>query len=172
MAQDPRYGVKIDYQLMLATAAGESGFNPRALSHKGAAGLYQIRFSTAGSVHINPNDLPDPDSSALGAARYFANSYKRFKGDEQKMMISYIAGYGGVERELKRPNGDGMQYYKKFSTILLYLREKERIKKEKEEIKERCFQFAKSDSLAIMSDTVNSLKVDSSQTVAIEESFF
>ena len=77
----------------------ESGFNPRALSPKGAQGLGQLMPDTARLLGVR--DPWDPEQNLDGAARYFAAQLERF-GNVHHALAAYNAGphrvvqYGGV----------------------------------------------------------------------------
>ena len=77
----------------------ESGFNPRALSPKGAQGLGQLMPGTARLLGVR--DAWDPAQNLEGAVRYFAAQLERF-GDVALALAAYNAGphrvvqYGGV----------------------------------------------------------------------------
>ena len=77
----------------------ESGFNPRALSPKGAQGLGQLMPGTARQLGVR--DAWHPEENLDGAARYFSAQLERF-GDVSLALAAYNAGphrvveYGGV----------------------------------------------------------------------------
>lgn len=77
----------------------ESGFDPRALSPKGAQGLGQLMPGTARLLGVR--DPWDPERNLDGAARYFTAQLERF-GDVALALAAYNAGprrvvqYGGV----------------------------------------------------------------------------
>lgn len=77
----------------------ESGFNPRALSPKGAQGLGQLMPDTARLLGVR--DPWDPEQNLDGAVRYFAAQLERF-GNVHYALAAYNAGphrvvqYGGI----------------------------------------------------------------------------
>ena len=89
-----RHGV--DPVLLTAMAAVESGFDPQAVSHKGAQGLLQLMPETARRFGV-ANSF-DPDQNVDGGARYLDWLLTRFSGDEQLALAGYNAGEGAVER--------------------------------------------------------------------------
>jgi soluble lytic murein transglycosylase-like protein len=89
-----RHGV--DPVLLTAMAAVESGFDPRAVSHKGAQGLLQLMPQTARRFGV-ANSF-DPDQNVDGGARYLDWLLTRFSGDEQLALAGYNAGEGAVDR--------------------------------------------------------------------------
>ena len=87
-----RHGVPED--LFLRLVQRESGWNPGAVSHKGAIGLAQLMPGTAKRLRVDPND---PVQNLDGGARYLAQQYKRF-GDWRLALAAYNAGPGAVEK--------------------------------------------------------------------------
>ncbi len=86
-----RYG--LNPALLKAIAEAESGFDPAAVSGKGAVGLMQIMPDTARSLGIDPRD---PAQSILGAAKYMRSLLDGFNGDLRLAVAAYNAGPGAV----------------------------------------------------------------------------
>ena len=74
--------------LFLRLVRTESGFHPRAKSHKGAIGLAQLMPHTARNLGVNPHD---PKENLDGGARYLSQQYRRF-GDWRLALAAYNAG--------------------------------------------------------------------------------
>ena len=89
-----RHGV--DPVLLTAMAEVESGFDPQAISHKGAQGLLQLMPATARRFGV-ANSF-DPDQNVDGGARYLDWLLTHFSGDEQLALAGYNAGEGAVDR--------------------------------------------------------------------------
>lgn len=87
-----RHGIPED--LFLRLVQQESGWNPRARSHKGAIGLAQLMPATARSLRVNPND---PLQNLEGGARYLAKQYRKFRS-WRLALAAYNAGPGAVEK--------------------------------------------------------------------------
>lgn len=87
-----RHGVPED--LFLRLIRQESGWNPRAVSRKGALGLAQLMPGTARLLGVDPLD---PIANLDGGARYLAQQYRRF-GSWRLALAAYNAGPGAVER--------------------------------------------------------------------------
>ena len=82
--------------LIAAIIKVESGFNPRAVSNKGAIGLMQITRPTGRILKLrNPFN---PVQNILAGARYLRQLLDRFNGDVHLAVASYNAGPGAVER--------------------------------------------------------------------------
>ncbi|MFD3189086.1 lytic transglycosylase domain-containing protein [Sedimentitalea sp. HM32M-2] len=72
----------------------ESGWNPTALSHKGAIGLAQLMPATARLLGVNPRD---PYENLDGGARYLARQYRAF-GSWRLALAAYNAGPAAVKK--------------------------------------------------------------------------
>ncbi len=92
------YGV--DKSLVKAVIHAESGYDPNAVSAKGASGLMQLMPNTARSLKVS-NSL-DPAENIRGGVRYLRFLLDTFKGDESLALAAYNAGlsrvaqYGGI----------------------------------------------------------------------------
>jgi hypothetical protein len=93
-----QYGV--DKSLVKAVIHAESGYDPNAVSSKGASGLMQLMPSTARSLKVS--NAFDPAENIRGGVRYLRFLLDTFKGDEALALAAYNAGmsrvaqYGGV----------------------------------------------------------------------------
>ncbi len=82
--------------LIAAIIKVESGFDPRAMSSRGAIGLMQLGFSTRKAMRVsNPFD---PVQNILAGAKYFRSLLDRFEGDVEMAVAAYNAGPEAVER--------------------------------------------------------------------------
>jgi soluble lytic murein transglycosylase-like protein len=87
-----KHGIPED--LFLRLVQQESGWNPRARSHKGAMGLAQLMPGTAAKLGVNPND---PVQNLNGGARYLRMMYNQF-GNWTLALAAYNAGPGAVAK--------------------------------------------------------------------------
>ena len=93
-----RYG--IPEHLVTAVIRAESGFNPRAVSRKGAQGLMQLMPSTASVLGVR-NSF-DPRENIDGGVRHLRGLLDRFPGNLPFAIAAYNAGekavtaYGGI----------------------------------------------------------------------------
>jgi soluble lytic murein transglycosylase-like protein len=86
-----KHGVPED--LFLRLVQQESGWNPGAVSVKGATGLAQLMPGTAEVLGV---DIADPEANLEGGARYLRMMYDKF-GSWKLALAAYNAGPGAVE---------------------------------------------------------------------------
>jgi soluble lytic murein transglycosylase-like protein len=93
-----KYGVKPS--LIKAVIHAESGYNPNAVSRKGASGLMQLMPATARSLKVSNNF--DPKENVEGGVKYLRFLLDTFRGDVSLAVAAYNAGlnkvakYGGI----------------------------------------------------------------------------
>ena len=82
----------IDPDLAQAITQVESGFDPRAVSPKGAQGLMQLMPETSAAMHVT-NPL-DPHQSILGGMQFLRalGNDPRFAGNPYMVLVAYNAG--------------------------------------------------------------------------------
>ena len=111
----------IDFELLQALIAAESGFNPTAVSPKGAIGLMQIMPATARRYGVDGDrtmalerKLVDPKTNIRTGTRYLRDLINMFPGQLELALAAYNAGEGAVQRAgNKIPNYKETQNYVK-----------------------------------------------------------
>jgi len=84
----------VDPALVAAIVEVESGFNPAALSHKGAVGLMQVLPETATLVGVAGHH--EPQANLKAGCRYLRLLFEDFGGDVELVLAAYNAGPGAV----------------------------------------------------------------------------
>jgi soluble lytic murein transglycosylase-like protein len=105
--------------LVKAVIAAESGFNPEAISHKGALGLMQLMPKTSEALGVG--DPLRPDENVRGGVRYLRSMIDRY-GSLELALAAYNAGptvvdrYGGVPpyRETRAYVKRVLNYYRDY----------------------------------------------------------
>jgi Transglycosylase SLT domain/Domain of unknown function (DUF4124) len=112
---------KIDYELLQALIATESGFDAGAVSPKGAIGLMQIMPDTARRFGVDTDKkmviekkLADPKINVKTGSRYLRLLLNMFPGRLDLALASYNAGEGAVQKAGNQiPNYKETQNYVK-----------------------------------------------------------
>jgi soluble lytic murein transglycosylase-like protein len=89
-----KYGVSPT--LVKAVIRAESGYNPNAVSSKGASGLMQLMPGTARSLKVS-NSF-DPQDNVEGGVKYLRFLLDTFRGDVSLALAAYNAGLGNVAK--------------------------------------------------------------------------
>ncbi len=95
----------IDYELLKALIVAESGFDPAAVSPKGAIGLMQVMPATAERWGVRGDartpigrKLADPQVNVRTGSRYLRHLMDLFPGQLDLALAAYNAGEGAVQR--------------------------------------------------------------------------
>lgn len=109
----------VEYELLQALIATESGFDPAAVSPKGAVGLMQVMPATAQRYGVTGDSrtpvekkLTDPRTNVRAGTRYLRDLIRMFPGQLELALAAYNAGEGAVQRAGNRiPNYRETQNY-------------------------------------------------------------
>lgn len=86
----------LDPDLVTSVIHAESGFNPHAVSPKGAQGLMQLMPQTASQLGVG--NVFDPRANVEGGTRYLRELLERYNFDLIKALAAYNAGPQRVEQ--------------------------------------------------------------------------
>jgi Transglycosylase SLT domain len=114
----------LDFELLQALIVTESGFDPAAVSPKGAVGLMQLMPATAQRFGVSPDpkqptatvakQLVDPQTNIKAGSRYLRYLMNMFPGKLELALAAYNAGEGAVQRAGNQiPNYKETQNYVK-----------------------------------------------------------
>lgn len=86
----------LDPALLHAVIRAESGYNPEAVSNKGAAGLMQLMPATANRFGVR--DRFDPYENVQGGARYLSELLDMFPSNLKLAVAAYNSGENTVKK--------------------------------------------------------------------------
>lgn len=121
----------IDYELLQALIAAESGYDALAVSPKGAVGLMQLMPPTAERYGVKADKktplaqkLTDPKTNIRAGSSYLRDLIKMFPGQLELAVAAYNAGEGAVQRAgNKIPNyPETKNYVKTVMQMYTYLK--------------------------------------------------
>lgn len=108
LIENHAYDRDLDPRLVQAVVQVESGYNPRALSNKGAIGLMQLMPGTAAQLAVD--DPWDIEQNLRGGTSYLRQMLDRF-GDLELALAAYNAGPEAVARHSGIPPYDETRAY-------------------------------------------------------------
>lgn len=109
MAREAAQRHNVPEDLFLRLVQQESGWNPNAVSSKGALGLAQLMPATARRLRVDPSD---PYENLDGGAKYLAKQFKKFRS-WRLALAAYNAGPRAVKKYGGVPPFDETQNYVK-----------------------------------------------------------
>ena len=86
----------VEPNLLRAVIVVESGFNPRAVSNRGAVGLMQLMPETA--TRFGVSNRYDPRQNVRGGALYLGFLINRFRQNVRLALAAFNAGEDAVDR--------------------------------------------------------------------------
>jgi len=105
LLQEAARKYRLDYELLKALVTTESGFEPAAVSPKGAIGLMQVMPDTARRFGVDSDrwmsveaKLADPKINVGIGARYLRLLLDLFPGRTDLALAAYNAGEGAVQK--------------------------------------------------------------------------
>ncbi len=99
----------LDPRLVDLVIRMESGYNPRAVSRKGARGVMQLMPATASSYGVA--NLFDPLQNIRAGVHYLKDLFQRFNSDVSLALAAYNAGPDAVEKHGGVPPYDETRNY-------------------------------------------------------------
>ena len=100
---------EVDSALVRAIIMAESGYNPKAISKKGAKGLMQLMPKTAESLGVV--DSFNPEENIYAGVEYFKKLMTRFDGNVEFALAAYNAGSRKVRKYQGVPPFKATKYY-------------------------------------------------------------
>lgn len=113
----------VEPNLLRAVIVVESGFNPRAVSKRGAVGLMQLMPATAARFGVS--NRYDPRQNVRGGALYLGFLIKRFDRNVRLALAAFNAGEDAVDRNAGQipPFSETLEYVPKVMRIYRALTE-------------------------------------------------
>ena len=100
---------QVEPALVKAIIMAESGYNPKAISKRGAKGLMQLMPGTAQALGVE--DIFNPRQNISGGVRYFKQLVNQFNGDIELALAAYNAGSKNVRHYQGIPPFKATHYY-------------------------------------------------------------
>jgi len=100
---------QVDPSLIKAIILAESGYNPKAVSKRGAKGLMQLMPGTAEALGVE--DSFNPEHNINGGVKYLKQLVTQFDGDVKLALAAYNAGSKKVRKYRGIPPFKATRYY-------------------------------------------------------------
>ncbi len=102
---------KVDPALVKAVIRAESGYNPNAVSKKGAMGLMQLMPRTAEALGVEDEDIFNPENNIDAGVKYLKHLLVQFNGDIRLAVAAYNAGIKKVRKYNDIPPYKATRHY-------------------------------------------------------------
>jgi soluble lytic murein transglycosylase-like protein len=112
----------VDPALVKAVIMVESGYDPKAVSAKGAAGLMQLMPAIADDLGVK--DLFDPAHNVNGGVKHLSDLLDQFDGSLYLALAAYHAGTARVNNRPQLPKSTQrfvkkvFEYYHYYRTVM------------------------------------------------------
>lgn len=117
MVRDAAAKYRIPEALLSAVIQVESGWNPKAVSPKGAQGLMQLMPATAQAYGVT--DPLDPQQNIFAGAQHLSTLLTKYGGNSVLALAAYNAGEGAVDKVQGVPNfPETVAYVKKVGDVI------------------------------------------------------
>jgi len=102
---------EVDPALVKAIIRAESGYNPKAVSKKGAMGLMQLMPGTAESLGVEGKNILNPENNIDAGVKYLKQLLVQFHGNVRMALAAYNAGKKKVIKYKGVPPYEATRYY-------------------------------------------------------------
>jgi soluble lytic murein transglycosylase-like protein len=102
---------KVDPALVKAIIRAESGYNPMAVSKKGAMGLMQLMPRTAEALGVEDEDIFNPENNIDAGVKYLKQLLTQFHGNVRLAVAAYNAGTKKVRKYKDIPPYKATRHY-------------------------------------------------------------
>jgi soluble lytic murein transglycosylase-like protein len=102
---------KVDPALVKAIIRAESGYNPMAVSKKGAMGLMQLMPRTAEALGVEDGDIFNPENNIDAGVKYLKQLLTQFHGNVRLAVAAYNAGTKKVRKYKDIPPYKATRHY-------------------------------------------------------------
>jgi soluble lytic murein transglycosylase-like protein len=89
---------RVPAALVRSITAAESGFNPNAVSNKGAIGLMQLMPTTAAQLGADPHVPAQNIEAGTQYLRFLMDKYQHYRDWMKRVIAAYNAGPAAVDR--------------------------------------------------------------------------
>jgi soluble lytic murein transglycosylase-like protein len=101
----------VDPALVKAIIRAESGYDPKAVSKKGAMGLMQLMPRTAEALGVEDEDIFNPENNIDAGVKYLKQLLIQFHGNVRLAVAAYNAGTKKVKKYKGIPPYKATRHY-------------------------------------------------------------